>query len=268
MTPKEQITVSLVQPNVHWEDRAANLLHLSSLLASVENTDLIILPEMFPTGFSMRPQDLAEESGGVSTQWMVELAQAKDSYVVGSIITHVDGHYFNRLIWMHPDGSYQHYDKRHLFSFANEHEHYQAGAERIITDLYGWRVCPLICYDLRFPVWSRNQALDGSSIDSVFDLQIFVANWPEARRKPWMNLLEARAHENQCYVIGVNRVGVDGNGIQHSGDSAAYDPKGELLSNMPSGEEAVQHCVLDFTALTAFREKFTAWKDKDNFKLS
>lgn len=267
MAFKKKINVSLVQPSIAWEDRDANLSHLASLLEPIQRTDLIVLPEMFPTGFSMRPEALAEEADGPSTNWMANIAKSKQSYVTGSIIAREGGQFFNRLIWMAPDGSYEHYDKRHLFSFADEHAHYQAGKKRLITDLYGWRVCPLICYDLRFPVWSRNQDLTGGFSDSEFDLQLFVANWPEARRRPWMTLLEARAHENQCFVIGVNRVGKDGNGIAHSGDSALYDPKGTLISDIAPNEETVRNYDIDLDDLRSFREKFTPWKDKDRFGL-
>ncbi len=267
MAKKERISVTLVQPNVHWEDRDANLSHLIELLEGVGPTDLIVLPEMFPTGFSMKPESLAEPVNGISTQWMRKIASQNNCYVTGSIITEEDKKYFNRLTWMAPDGTFTTYDKRHLFSFAQEHEHYTGGSERIIVDLYGWHVCPLICYDLRFPVWARNQSMNGDMTDSAFDIQIFVANWPEARRRPWSTLLEARAHENQCYVIGVNRVGEDGNGIPHSGDSAVFSPKGELLSTIPASEESVSQVELNYQHLSEFREKFTAWKDKDRFDL-
>jgi omega-amidase len=267
MTPKPSLRVTLVQTAVFWEAKAENLAHLETLLNEVVDTDLIVLPEMFSTGFSMRPEALAETMEGEAVRWMQSMARNKRSTIVGSLIIEEQGSYYNRLVWMRPDASFAYYDKRHLFSFAQEDAHYAAGKQRLIVDLHGWKVCPLVCYDLRFPVWTRNQAFDGSETESVFDLQLFVANWPEARRIPWNTLLEARAHENQCFVIGVNRVGEDGNGISHAGDSVVFSPKGEKLTSIQAFKEDVYTLDLHYDDLASFRSKFTAWKDKDRFTL-
>lgn len=267
MKPTDSLNITLVQPEVHWEDRDANLAHLSSLLEGVVDTDLIVLPEMFSTGFSMKPASLAEKMDGPSVRWMKSMASGMGAVVCGSLIIKDNASYYNRLIWMRPDGSFHTYDKRHLFSFAEEHRHYASGKDRLIVELKGWKVCPLVCYDLRFPVWSRNQDLNGAHEDFVYDLLIYVANWPEARRIPWQVLLEARAHENQAFVVGVNRVGMDGNGINHAGDSAVHDMKGVKISHINPGVETVQTCTLQRKDLDDFRAKFTPWKDKDRFDL-
>lgn len=268
MSSPQDLRVTLVQADLNWEDPNANRSLLEGMLADAAASDLIILPEMFPTGFSMRPEFLAENMDGDSRRWMTELARSKNSVVTGSIIIQDGDDYFNRLIWMRPDGTHKTYDKRHLFSFAGEHEHYASGNKRLIVSLKGWNICPLICYDLRFPVWCRNQQLDGGFSNAKFDLQIFVANWPEARREPWMTLLEARAHENQCYVIGVNRIGNDGNNIPHSGDSGVYDMKGRKISSIQPNEPTIETITLSYSELEDFRAKFTAWNDKDRFKIS
>lgn len=259
--------MTIVQQFLHWEDSGKNRAAFGRSLEKVESTDLIVLPEMFPTGFSMRPEKLAEPVDGPSTEWMRKIAAEKNAVVTGSIITLENGHYYNRLVWMKPDGRFETYDKRHLFSFANEHNHYTAGESRLATTWKGWRICPLVCYDLRFPVWSRNQGFTGTDRDFVYDVLIYVANWPEARSKPWKTLLEARAHENQAYVVGVNRIGEDGNGIGHTGDSGIYSPKGDLLTHLAVGEAGTETVELDWQALADFREKFTPWKDKDRFNL-
>lgn len=268
MSPTPQLRISLVQTALAWEDKPANLDHFARLIAPFRNqTDVIVLPEMFSTGFSMNASSLAEDDNGTGLAWMKEQASSLSAVVTGSLITEDNGQFYNRLYWVTPEGKVSHYDKRHLFSFANEEQHYSAGSSRLIVELNGWRICPLVCYDLRFPVWSRNHALDETVADTAYDLLIYVANWPEARRKPWMNLLEARAHENQVYVAGVNRIGEDGKGINHSGDSAVYSPKGEKLSTLPSSTEGVETIALDWHALADFRQKFTVWKDKDDFRL-
>ena len=265
---KDILRVSLVQPDLVWEDKDRNLHKFSTLTSSLAGqTDLVVLPEMFSTGFSMRPTALAEPENGPTVQWMSNLAKDLNAVVCGSLIIEDDGKFYNRLFWMRPDGSYETYSKKHLFSFADEEQHYAPGGKRLIVEFMGWKICPLICYDLRFPVWSRNAALDSSQSDWEYDLLIYVANWPEARRKPWVNLLEARAHENQAYVIGVNRVGEDGNGIPHSGDSHAFGPKGDELLSLTAGKESVETVELSYKTITNFRHKFTAWKDKDAFSI-
>lgn len=263
----DALNITLVQTSLDWENIAANLQSFDELLSSELETDLVILPEMFTTGFSMNAEALAESMDGEAVKWMRKKAAELDAAVVGSLIIEDGGKHFNRLVWMQPNGEHSHYDKRHLFSFAEEDNYYSAGSERLIVDYHGWKICPLICYDLRFPVWSRNQDLSGKTVDSEYDVLIYVANWPKARRRPWINLLEARAHENQAFVAGVNRVGVDGNGIEYSGDSGLYSPKGELLSNLAEGSAGIETITIHLSDLNAFREKFGAWKDKDSFTL-
>lgn len=263
------LNISLIQTDLVWEDKSANLEHLSNLLAAEldSQTDLVVLPEMFSTGFSMNPEKLFERDDSGAVDWMKLQAKTYNAAIVGSIIFKEANKYFNRLFFVLPDGSYQTYNKRHLFSFADEEKYYTAGTERIILNFRGWRICPLICYDLRFPEWCRNCSLDGMKAESEYDLLLFVANWPEARRKPWINLLEARAHENQAYVAGVNRIGADGNGIEHSGDSHVFSPKGDSILAFKPSEKGVRSAQLSKKDLNQFRSKFTVWKDKDNYRL-
>jgi predicted amidohydrolase len=195
---------------------------------------------------------------GESIQWMTRMARESGAVIAGSLILEDDGHYFNRLIWMRPDGSFAFYDKRHLFRMAEEHRHYKSGDERLVVTLNGWRICPLVCYDLRFPVWSRN--------NSSFDLLLYVANWPEKRRAHWQKLLPARAIENLCYVVGLNRVGEDGNGIAYSGDSVVISPQGEELLNAGS-KAGLFTLQLNHADLVSYREVFPAHLDADHFTL-
>lgn len=255
----QDLTISLLQTPLAWHDPAANRAHFADLLQSLPAaTDLAILPEMFTTGFTMDAEGLAEPMDGPTLQWMTALARKTGITLCGSVDVLDGGHYYNRCLWASPDGSHRHYDKRHLFRMAGEHEHYTAGTERLIVELNGWRICPLVCYDLRFPVWSRGI--------NEYDLLVYVANWPAARRSAWTTLLPARAVENQCYVAGVNRVGRDGNGIDYAGDSAAYDFLGNALAD--SGDKAGAETVtLDHDALRRYREKFPAWRDADGFRL-
>ncbi|MDP4843037.1 MAG: amidohydrolase [Salibacteraceae bacterium] len=268
MTAIKDLRITLVQADLVWESKAQNLSHFDALLnLHKPETDIIVLPEMFATGFSMNAPALAETENGETVLWLKNLAKKHHCVCTGSIITKDGDQYYNRLYWMQPDGTFETYDKRHLFSFANEEAHYSAGQKRLIVELNGWKICPMICYDLRFPVWSRNQDLTQPEAATAYDLLIYVANWPEARRKPWQTLLEARAHENQVYVAGVNRVGLDGNQIVHSGDSGVYSPKGDLLSHLKSHQEGVETIMLSYQELSDFKEKFTVWKDKDRFEL-
>ncbi len=212
------LTVSIIQSTLSWENKDENLASFSDKIYAIkEATDLIVLPEMFTSGFSMKPALFAEDLEGKTLHWMQKWAEDKNCVITGSIIVKEQNKFYNRLLWVKPNGSYEHYDKRHLFRFAGEDKQYTAGNRKLIVDLHGWKLCPLICFDLRFPVWSRNR--------EDYDCLLYVANWPEARSKAWTTLLEARAHENQCYVIGVNRIGKDGNDIPHNGCSAIYDPK-------------------------------------------
>jgi len=210
------LKVTLLQAKIAWQDPAANLTHYAGMLENIGPTDLIILPEMFTTGFTMDPATNAETMGGTAVRWMAERAKAHQAVVTGSLVIEEAGEYYNRLIWMRPDGTCATYNKRHLFAMAGEHEHYVAGRERLVVELNGWRICPMVCYDLRFPVWARN--------DDAYDLLIYTANWPNRRSYDWNTLLKARAIENQCYVVAVNRVGTDANGHEYNGDSCVIDP--------------------------------------------
>ena len=256
----KNLKIALVQTDIYWENITANLASLEEKLASISaDTDLIILPEMFNSGFSMNTKMLAEPMNLTTFRWMKQMAEKTGAVVTGSYIVKENGFNYNRLIWMQPDGNFDQYDKRHLFRMAAEHNHYAAGTKRIIKELKGWKICPLICYDLRFPVWSRN-------VNTEYDLLIYVANWPAVRSHIWSNLLLSRAIENQCYVVGVNRVGVDGNGYEHSGDSAIANYTGKTLAT-ESNIETIIYFELNKSDLVNFREKFPAHLDSDAFEI-
>jgi predicted amidohydrolase len=265
------LTITTIQADLHWENKTANLQMLEEKILSIkEKTEVVILPEMFSTGFSMRPSELAETMTGETVNWMKRIAAAKKIILTGSVIIEENGQYFNRLIWMLPNGQYGVYDKRHLFAYAGEHLHYTPGAKRLIASVKGWRINLLVCYDLRFPVWARqlpqaNMQGNGSSV-AEYDLLIYVANWPEKRVNAWKSLLQARAIENQCYAVGVNRVGTDGNGIYHSGESMIVDPMGSVLYQKEK-EADVFTLSLDKSNLDAVREKLPFLKDADNFMI-
>jgi predicted amidohydrolase len=251
------INVTLIQSDIIWEDRISNLKKYQEKINQIESTDLIILPEMFTTGFSMSPKGISENMNGETIQWMKQNAHKINSAICGSIIIEEDSKYFNRFIWVNPDGSIHHYDKRHLFSFAGENENYTAGGEKIIIEYKGWKICPLICYDLRFPVWSRNS--------EDYDLLIYVANWPDKRKSAWKSLLTARAIENQCYVIGVNRVGEDSKNY-YSGDSSLINALGETLYTNSHIEEIYSNTISKYD-LNKVRTQLPFLNDKDNFKI-
>lgn len=267
LTALPDLKLALVQTAPVWQDPAANHAHFGRLLEQAADADLVILPEMFSTGFSMDAAALAEEADGPSRAWLLAQAARLGAVVVGSVITHAtDGSYRNRLYWARPDGSCAHYDKRHLFRMAGEHEHYAAGQARVLLELKGWHVRPLVCYDLRFPVYSRNRFDVERAGMLDYDLLIYVANWPSARNHAWKTLLRARAIENQCYVAGVNRVGTDGNGLHYNGESAAIDYLGNPLSEA-TGEEVVATALLQAAPLLEFRQHFPAMLDADAFTL-
>lgn len=255
--------ITLLQSKLHWENSEANLKMFSEKLNLLEEkTDLIVLPEMFCSGFTMNAATNSETMDGRSVQWMKEIAKMKGCSITGSLIISENNRFYNRLIWINDDGSVYHYDKRHLFTLASEEKTYTAGDKRLIIEWKGRKIFPLICYDLRFPVWSRRTK------DFDYDLLIYVANWPERRSYAWKQLLIARAIENQCYVIGLNRVGNDGNDIYHSGDSCVMDYKGTSLLNFESGEESVKMMSLDFKEQDEFRKQFPFGPDGDTFKIS
>lgn len=259
------LTVSLIQANLHWEDIAANLAMFDQKIEAIkERTEVILLPEMFSTGFSMQPEKLAEKMDGSAVQWMKQKAKQKNAIIGGSLIIEEDGEYYNRFIWMLPNGQYGVYNKRHRFGFAGEDNHYAAGEKRIIAQVKGWKICLTICYDLRFPVWSRNTIKEDGQPE--YDVLVNVANWPERRNVPWRALLQARAIENQCYMIGVNRVGNDGNDIYHSGDSSIIDPVGEIVYHKAHDEDVFTY-TLSRQHLTELRGKFPFMKDADKFMI-
>jgi omega-amidase len=257
------ILFTLIQSDLVWEDKEANLKQLEEKIFAIkEPTQIVVLPEMFSTGFSMKPKELAETMEGRTVQWMKKTAATKRIILTGSVMIEEGGNYYNRLLWVLPNGEMGIYDKRHRFAFAGEHQHYTAGNKRMIVSVNGWRINLQICYDLRFPVWARQQ----SNEEPEYDVLLYVANWPEKRNHAWKTLLMARAIENQCYVIGVNRVGIDGNGIQYSGDTMLIDPLGEVLYTK-AFEEATSTHVLDKKKLEEIRNKFPFWKDADQFTI-
>jgi len=253
--------LSIVQQPLAWHDAPANRAHFASVLAPLAGgTDLVILPEMFTTGFTMKPQEHAEPAAGETRAWLLEQARVLDAAVGGSVAVNDDGRYFNRFMLALPGGPTYWYDKRHLFRMAGEHRHYDGGDHALIIEWRGLRLCPLVCYDLRFPVWSRRRP------ELEYDLLIYSANWPAVRRYAWMTLLRARAIENQAFVAGVNRVGEDGNGVAHAGDSAVLDFTGQPLLEL-HGEAQVATVPLDGAALRNWRDKFPAHLDADAFSL-
>ncbi|MBD8487998.1 amidohydrolase [Echinicola sp. CAU 1574] len=261
----ENLKIALVQTDLFWQDREANLAMLEEKLWPLQGkVDLIILPEMFPTGFSMQAELLAEPMNFTTTKWMKQMAKQSKAVVTGSVIIKEDKKFFNRLLWVSPDGTVRHYDKRHLFRMAQEDHHYNMGLKNEVFELKGWKILPQVCYDLRFPVWSRNQSNQNGEMD--YDLSFYIASWPAARESAWDALLKARAIENLCYTIGVNRVGEDGNGITYSGHSAAYDFKGSTMAFVADKED-ILNVNLDAEELRQYREKFPAWKDADRFEV-
>lgn len=256
----QDLTITIVQTALHWHDAEQNRRMFSEKLqVAAPKTDLIVVPEMFTTGFSMNAAALAEETEGKTLEWMRETANVYQAVVTGSFIVQEQEQYFNRLLWVRPDGSYATYDKKHLFRMAKEHHTYAAGKGKLLVELKGWNVCPLVCYDLRFPVWSRNSA-------NGYDLLLYVANWPKPRSLAWRTLLQARAIENICFVAGVNRVGTDGNGLPYSGDSAIIHPKGYKLLETTE-QEGIHTVTLSRQELMEFREAFPAHLDADDFSV-
>lgn len=260
------LSVTTIQSDLFWEDKSANLDMFTRKIESLkEPVEVVILPEMFSTGFSMHPAKLAETMEGSTVDWMKKIAASKKIILTGSIIVEEGGSYYNRLLWVQPDGRLGYYDKRHLFAFAGEDQHYTGGNKRLIASVKGWKINLQVCYDLRFPVWARQSQLPyGDGLTPEYDVLIYVANWPEKRSLAWKTLLQARAIENQCYVIGVNRVGNDGNAIYHNGDSMIIDPLGSVLYHQ-AGEEDIFTCMLEKEKLEEVRQKFPFWKDADNF---
>ncbi len=251
----EILKVALLQADIIWEQPAANIKNYETLLSGVGKTDLIVLPEMFTTGFSMNCKMHCESMDGSSVQWMKRTASKKNALVTGTLIIEEHGKFYNRCLWIYPDGTVSHYDKHHLFTMSGEHLYYTPGKERLIVEYKGWRFCPLICYDIRFPVWSRNT--------DNYDVLLYMTNWPSARHYVWKSLLVARAIENQAYCIGVNRVGSDGEGNLYHGDSALVDPRGFATFLGPA--EKVETFTISYSELHRFRELFPVLNDRDSF---
>ena len=270
------LTITTLQTNLVWENKNANLQLLGKKINGLqEKTEIVVLPEMFSTGFSMQPKLFAETMEGETVQWMKEISSSNKIILTGSLIIEENDQFYNRLIWMLPNGEFGYYDKRHLFGLAQEDKYYTAGNKRLIASVKGWKINLQICYDLRFPLWARNRKMpieksmeEESPISPdarpEFDVLLYVANWPERRSHAWKTLLCARAIENQCYVIGVNRVGVDGNNVSHSGNSLVIDPLGEVLYHM-ADEEDIFTITLQKEWLNDVRKKFPFWKDADDF---
>ncbi|MBV9963082.1 MAG: amidohydrolase [Parafilimonas sp.] len=266
------LSCTLIQTKLFWQDAEANRQMLEDKINAIkEKTEVIILPEMFSTGFSMKPERFAETMDGETVAWMKKIAASKKVILTGSLMIKDDEHYYNRLIWMLPNGCCGCYDKRHLFAYGDENNHYSAGNKRLIASVKGWKINLQVCYDLRFPVWARQSPSPfekgWGEVYFEYDVLIYVANWPERRSLAWKTLLQARAIENQCYVIGVNRVGSDGNGIYHAGNSMVIDPLGEILYHKKD-EEDIFTTELNKQHLEEVRTRFPFWKDADKFNIT
>ncbi len=253
----QNLKITIIQPDIIWEDRGANLKKYSEMISGIESTDVIVLPEMFTSGFSMQNEKLKEKMDGISIQWMKETAIQKNVAMTGSVIIEENNTILNRAVWVHPDGKIQFYDKRHLFTLGKEHLFYKAGNEKTIVEYKSWRFCLLICYDLRFPVWSRNT--------ENYDVLIYMANWPSPRHHHWKSLLVARAVENQSYCIGVNRAGYDGSGLSYFGDSGLISPNG--ITEFMGQNESVKTFEISFFELQNYRKNFPFLADRDEFQL-
>jgi predicted amidohydrolase len=252
------LNITLLQTELTWQDPATNRAMFSDRIANLkEESDLVVLPEMFTTGFTMDAKENSETPDGPTVKWLQHTAADQGITLCGSLIIREEQHFYNRLYWVSPNGKLKSYDKRHLFRMANESDHYTAGTERLVVELHGWRICPLVCYDLRFPVWSRGS--------NEFDLLLYVANWPASRRSAWDTLIPARAIENLCYAAGVNRTGTDDNGVEYDGGSLIADYLGRL--KQAGADPTVLHKSLDGKKLLRYREKFPAWKDADEFEI-
>jgi omega-amidase len=272
------LTITTIQSNLFWEDKEANLQMFEQKIKSItDKTEIVVLPEMFSTGFSMQPQLFAETMSGETVEWMTRLSNENGIVLTGSIMIEDEGEFYNRLIWMLPNGQYGYYDKRHLFAYGEEDKYYTPGNKRLIASVKGWKINLQVCYDLRFPVWARQQSnristpldapqkpFDSAQDKAEYDVLIYVANWPEKRSHAWKTLLCARAIENQCYVVGVNRVGDDGKNIHYSGNSLVIDPMGQVLYHM-ADEEDINTITITKEKLEEVRIKFPFLNDADEF---
>ena len=255
------LKISIVQTDIAWENKQENLRMLREKLHALRGTtEIVVLPEMFSTGFTMKSRELAEPVSGITVRILKELAADFQLALCGSFICSERSNYYNRAFFITPEGEEFYYDKRHLFRMGNEADYFSSGNNKLIISYRGWNICLLVCYDLRFPVWSRN-------VNNEYDLLIYVASWPQARRLAWDTLLCARALENMCYVCGVNRIGVDGNKLIYNGGSVVFSAKGEVLASVPDGEEGIETVSLSLISLQQLRDKFPVWKDADAFRL-
>ena len=258
---KNELCIVGIQADLFWENPKKNLTFFEEKINSLpENTDLIVLPEMFTTGFTMNPEKVAEKMDGISVSWMLKIAAEKQIAITGSLVISDGANYYNRLIFVHPSGKIETYNKRHSFTLAGEHKVYTSGKEKLIVTYKGWRICPLICYDLRFPVWARNT--------ENYDLLIFMANWPITRIKAWETLLKARAIENMSYVVGVNRTGKDANNYEYSGNSLAIDYLGEELSSLAKNEVGIISAIINKKNQAKVREALGFLNDMDSFHIN
>ncbi|TYA60068.1 amidohydrolase [Formosa maritima] len=257
---QNELKIALIQTELFWENPEQNRIHFTKKIEEIsKSVDLIVLPEMFTTGFTMNPKKVAETMFGETVVWMQNLALLEQTAIMGSMVISEDGKFYNRMLFVHPNGIIETYDKKHTFTLAGEDKVYTAGQSKLLVTYKGWKICPLICYDLRFPVWARNV--------EDYDVLIYVANWPKVRITAWDALLKARAIENMSYCVGVNRVGLDDNGHEYSGHSAVYDVLGHKLDNIPENLEATEVITLSKSHIKTYREKLNFLSDKDAFKL-
>ncbi len=257
---QNELKIALIQSNLVWENPTQNRMNFSKKIKDInEHIDLIVLPEMFTSGFTMNPKTVAESMQGETIKWMKSITKKSNAAIVGSIVIKESDNYYNRLLFVTPNGEIETYNKRHTFTLAGEDKVYKAGTEKLIVNYKGWKICPLICYDLRFPVWARNT--------TDYDILLYVANWPKVRISAWDALLKARAIENMSYCVGVNRVGLDGNNFEYSGSSAVYDVLGEKISKIELYKEQTEIIILDKNLIKKYREKLQFLNDKDDFNL-
>ena len=261
----QDLKINIVQADLIWEQPDKNLDNFDKKLSDYKGKqDLVCLPEMFNTGFTMNGKDFAEEPGGKAFQWLKHKAGELQCVITGTFLCKENDQLYNRLVWMRPDGSFETYNKRHLFRFGNEHLYFVPGTSKLIVEIKGWRVCPLVCYDLRFPVWAKNTYSDSKF---EYDFLFYLANWPERRNHHWLALLKARAIENLSYVAGVNRIGTDGIGTTHSGNSVVFSPKGELICEPPDHAESNTIVTLSMKDLVDYRQRFNVGLDWDKFEI-
>lgn len=255
------LKIAIIQTDLVWENPEKNRQNFTQKIEAIsENVDVVILPEMFTSGFTMQPKNVSETMDGKTITWLKDLAKERKTAISGSLVVQEEGNYYNRLVFAFPEGKIETYNKRHTFTLAGEHKVYTAGAKKVIIDYKGWKICPMVCYDLRFPVWARNT--------DNYDLLFYVANWPKPRIEAWNTLLRARAIENMSYCIGVNRIGTDVNGHEYSGNSAAFDALGKQLSNLKPYENTTEIVTLTKKHLASTRDKFKFLEDRDTFKMN